>query len=65
LGSTEEALEHFIDVDRHDRKYADAKLYIAKIYYEDKRVLKADEYLNQILRIDPTNDETINLRRSL
>jgi len=64
-GDTEEALEHFINVDRHTRNHVDAKLYIAKIYFEDKRVLKADDYLNQVLRIDPTNDDALDLRRQL
>ncbi|MCP4022924.1 MAG: response regulator [Desulfobacteraceae bacterium] len=65
VGDTTEALEHFIKVDRHQSSHLDAKLYIAKIYFDEKRVLKADEYLNQILRIDPANDEAMQLRQNI
>ncbi|MCK5164656.1 MAG: response regulator [Desulfobacula sp.] len=64
-GDWEKALKYFINVDRHVRSHIDAKFQIAKIYYMNRKVLKADDYLNQILRIDPKNEEAIALRREI
>ncbi|NOX33269.1 MAG: response regulator [Deltaproteobacteria bacterium] len=64
-GDWEKALKYFIDVDRHVRGHIDAKFQIAKIYYMNRKVLQADDYLNQILRIDPKNEEAIALRREI
>ncbi len=63
VGDWEKALKHFIEVDRHVRGHIDSKLQIAKIYFMNRKVLQADEYLNQILRLDPKNEEAIALRR--
>lgn len=62
-GNWEKALKHFNNVDRHVRGHVDAKLQIAKIHYKNRKVLKADDYLNQILRIDPSHEEALCLRR--
>lgn len=64
-GDDEQALNHFIEVDRHVRGHVEVKLEIAKIYFMKRKVLQADEYLNQILRIDPKNDEALTLRRQM
>ncbi len=64
-GDWEKALKRFIDVDRHIRGHVDAKFQIAKIYYMNRKVLQADDYLNQILRIDPKNEEALALRREI
>jgi len=64
-GNRKKALEHFMTVDRHVRGHLDAKLQIAKILAADRRVLQADDYLNQILRLDPKHEEAIELRRNL
>jgi CheY-like chemotaxis protein len=64
-GDRERALDYLIKVDRHVRGHVDAKFQIAKIYYMNRKVLKADEYLNQILRIEPGNKAAIELRREL
>jgi len=64
-GDWEKALKYFIDVDRHVRGHLEVKFQIAKIYYMNRKVLKADEYLNQILRIDPKHEEAIALRREI
>ncbi len=65
LGNKEKALDYFLDVDRHVRGHVDAKFRIAKIYLEMQKVLQADDYLNQIMRIDPKHQETIELRREM
>ena len=64
-GDWEKALKYFIEVDRHVRGHIEAKFQIAKIYYMNRKVLKADEYLNQILRVDPKNEAAIALRREI
>ena len=51
-GDWEKALTYFIDVDRHVRGHVEAKFQIAKIYCMNGKILKADEYLNQILKIE-------------
>jgi CheY-like chemotaxis protein/predicted Zn-dependent protease len=64
-GDWETALKHFTKVDRHVMAHVDAKLEIAKIYYMNRKIYKADEYLNQILRIEPQHEEALMLRRSM
>ncbi len=60
-GDWEKALKHFIKVDSHVRGHMDAKYQIAYIYYKNRKILQADDYLNQILRIDPNHEEAIAL----
>ena len=62
-GDWDKALTHFIKVDRQVRGHVEAKFQIAKIYYRNQKILKADDYLNQILRIDPKNEAALALRR--
>ncbi len=64
-GNREKALKYFINVDSHVRAHIDAKFQIAKIYYLNGKTLKADDCLNQILRIDPKHEAAIALRREL
>jgi CheY-like chemotaxis protein len=64
-GDFDQALKYFRMVDSHKASHVEAKLHIAKIYHMNKRMLKADDYLNQILRIDPQNEEALVLRREL
>jgi len=64
-GNRDEAMKHFMTVDKHVRGHLDAKFQIAKIFYANRRVLQADDYLNQILRLDPSHKEAIELRRKL
>ncbi len=64
-GDWEKAMNYFIKVDRHVRGHIEAKFQLAKIYYMNRKILKADDYLNQILRIDPKNAEALELRREI
>ena len=64
-GDFDQALKYFRMVDSHKLNHLEAKLYLAKIYHMNNKVLKADDYLNQILRIDPQNSEALALRREL
>lgn len=59
----EAALKYFTEVDRHVRGHIEAKLELAKLYLRDQKVLQADEYLTQILRIEPKNEMALALRR--
>ncbi len=65
LGNKEKALSYFLDVDRHVRGHVEAKFRIAKMYLEMQKVLQADDYLNQIMRIDPKHQKTIELRKKM
>ena len=64
-GDTEKALKHFMTVDRHVRGHIEAKFNIAKLFFQNGKVLQADEYLNQVLRTDPKHAEALELRRML
>ncbi len=64
-GDLDTALKHFIEVDRHVRSHIDAKFNIAKIYYQNRKVLQADDYLTQILRIEPDNKDALALRKEI
>lgn len=64
-GDTEKALKHFMTVDRHVRGHIEAKYNIAKLFFQNGKVLQADEYLNQVLRTDPRHAEALELRRML
>ncbi len=61
----EKAMNNFIEVDRHVRGHIDAKLQIAKIFIAQGKVLQADNYLNQILRIEQKNEAALELRREI
>jgi len=65
VGDWEKALKSFIQVDSQVKGHVESKLQIAKIYYRNGKIYIADDYLNQILRIDPENKEAIALRRKL
>jgi len=64
-GDQEKALDYFLDVDSHIRGHVDAKFRIAKIYLKMQKNIQADDYLNQVLRIDPNHQETIELRKEI
>ncbi len=59
----DKALEHFLIVDQHLINHIEVKLKLAQIYYDRKKTIKADAYLNQILRENPENEEALALRR--
>lgn len=64
-GDFEKALGYFRTIDSHKRDHIESKLQIARIHYINRRILQADDYLNQILRIDPGNKEALEIRREL
>jgi CheY-like chemotaxis protein len=64
-GKREKALKCFMEVDRQAKGHVEAKYQIAKIHYMNQKVLMADDYLNQILRIDPKNEAAMDLRKKI
>lgn len=62
-GDQEKALECFVTVDDNRRGDIKTKLHIARIHFSNNHILQADDYLNRILRIDPTNKEALELRQ--
>ncbi|MEH0022284.1 MAG: response regulator [Desulfobacter sp.] len=62
-GDYEKALSYFRTVDSQAKGHVGAKLQIARIYYINRKVLQADDYLRQVLRIDPENKDALSLRQ--
>ena len=59
----DKALEHFLFVEQHQSNRMDVKLKLAQIYYDKKKTIQADNYLNQVLNKNPDNKEALALRR--
>ncbi|WP_462270074.1 response regulator [Desulfobacter sp.] len=64
-GDQEKAMECFVTVDRKRHGDIKTKFQIARIHLNNKRILLADDYLNRILRIDPSNKEALEMRRQI
>ncbi|CCK79831.1 response regulator [Desulfobacula toluolica] len=65
VGEWAKALKCFMEVDRQAKGHIEAKFQIAKIHCMNKKIFVADDYLNQILRIDPKNEAAIELRKKI
>lgn len=61
-GDQEKAMKCFITVDNNRRGDIKTKLQIAQIHFNNRHILQADDYLNRVLRIDPSNKEALELR---
>lgn len=64
LGEDDQALEYFMAADRHKVHPVKSKLRIARIYHLRNKVIQADDFLSAVLRIEPDNEEALELRRS-
>lgn len=64
-GDQGKAMECFVTVDDNRRGDIKTKLQIARIHFNNRRILQADDYLNRILRIDPSNKEALEMRRQI
>lgn len=62
IGNMEKALRYFLRVDKKTT-HTGAKIEIAKIYIDRQKVFQADNYLNQVLKLEPGNEEALELRR--
>lgn len=65
MNALDDALEHFIAVDKNQFSRLDVKLKIATIYFHKSKVYQADQYLNMVLKKDPNNKQALVLRRLL
>ncbi|MCP3944594.1 MAG: response regulator [Desulfobacteraceae bacterium] len=61
----DKALTYFEKVNSNKANHIEAKLHIAKIHLMNRKVIMADDFVNQVLRIDPNNQEALALRRQL
>lgn len=64
-GDYDKALEYLLNVDRYQSSRTDVKLDIAKIYYHQRKLYQADDYVNRILQKDPGNRDALALRKSI
>ena len=65
MGDHEQAMESFKRVDLHEKGHVESKLQIARLYHAQGKIFQADDFLNQILRMDPKNREALLLRSQL
>ena len=65
MGEEEKALEYFEAVDEMNGGDVPAKIEMAKICFHIGQLYKADDYLSQILKIDPDNKDVKELRREV
>jgi len=64
-GDYERAMSNFSAIDSGKKGDIHAKLQIARIYQLNGRILQADDYVRQVLRLDPGNAEALALRQEL
>ena len=62
-GDIDQALTYYRDVDQHTEDNLETKMRLAKIYSAMKKVYVVDDYLKQVLRIDPDNQEAKKMMR--
>ena len=65
LGQVETALEYFLEADKNNVHPIQSKLKIARLYCLKNKVLQADEIITQVLRLEPENEEALELRRKI
>lgn len=63
MDETDKALECFLEADQNMHNHIEAKVQIAKIYFEMERYIVADQYISQILKSDPANSEALSMRK--
>lgn len=63
MDDNETAIANFLLVDKHQFSRIDVKLKLARLFILKKKVIQADNYLNQVLKKDPSNEEALTLRR--
>ncbi|WP_321493887.1 response regulator [uncultured Desulfobacter sp.] len=65
LGDSDKALEYLLEANKNGIEPIKTKLSIAQIYMAKEKILQADEFLAEVLRLDPENKEALELRRSM
>jgi tetratricopeptide (TPR) repeat protein len=61
LGDNKKALEHFQAAEKMDDHNYEIKLHIAKLYIAEGHIIRADQALGEVLRLDPGNSEAKSL----
>lgn len=65
LDDNEQALEYYLEADKNMIHPVKSKLKIARLYYVKNKILQADDFLSAVLRIEPDNEEALDLRRTI
>ncbi len=65
MDNVDAALKNYLIVDKNLFARIDVKLKLAHIFYQKKKMISADNYINKILKIDPNNEQALELRRLL
>lgn len=63
-GDINSATDCYTKVDENVPNHLEAKLALAKINFYQKRVFVTEEYLKQVLKIDPKNEEALSIRKN-
>jgi CheY-like chemotaxis protein len=63
IGQYNRALGYFTDADNLDENNVETMMHIARNYIAIDKALRADHYLQAIMRIDPKNQEALELLR--
>lgn len=63
MDNIDDALNYFLRVDKHQYARIDVKLRIARILIFRKKVIQADNFINQVLQKEPENRDALELRR--
>lgn len=63
-GDIKTAMDQYILVDENVPNHLEAKLALAKINFYQKKIFVTDEYLKQILKIDPNHEEALMMRKN-
>lgn len=62
-GDADKALSLYTAVDQKSGFHIDAKLRMARIYINKRKVLLADELINDVLNVNPEHEEALELRK--
>jgi len=65
LGDDDKALEYFLTADKNMINPIQSKLRIARLYFKKEKIIQADDFIIQVLRMEPENEEAIELRRAI
>ena len=65
LGDSDKALEYFLGADKNGIEPIKTKLSLAHIYFSREKIIQADSFLAEVLRLDPENEDALELRRKM
>ena len=65
LGDTDKALDYLLEANKNGIEPIKTKLTIANIFISKEKIIQADDFLSEVLRIDPENKDALELRRSM